>query len=136
VLKPLTVLLTLAALLGCAAPQRVISFSRAQTGDLPTSKLSVVGVVETTGVNFYSLFRNESQRSGSICIPVILDHQDQALATRLSGGRFMVTGSAIPIDELNQVLPNQYGEIHGRAWSGTRCTGQIAIYVMALKPMY
>lgn len=133
-LKSLTSLFAIVALSGCVNSQSTIPFSRAQAGDITTtSQLSVAGVIDTTGVNFYSLFMDEDQRSGTDCIPLILDHEGQALAKRLTGSRAMVSGSAIPMVELNQAMPNQYGEINGREWSGTRCTGKIAIYVTALK---
>jgi hypothetical protein len=136
-LRPLNSLLALVALSGCTAPQSAIPFSRAQAGDfVSTSKLSVVGVIDTTGVNFYSLFADESQRAGTDCISLILDHQGQAIAKRLSGRGAIATGNAIPMDELNQAMPNQYSEINGREWSGTRCTGRIAIYVTALKAVH
>jgi hypothetical protein len=134
-LRSLIYLFAFAGLMACAS-QPTIPFSRAQAGDFaPTPKLSVVGVVDTTGVNFYSLFMDETQRSGTDCIPLILNRQDQALAKQLSGRRAIATGSAIPMDELNQAMPNQYGEINGREWSGTRCTGHVAIFVTALKAL-
>ncbi|MBJ7527528.1 MAG: hypothetical protein JHD10_09885 [Sphingomonadaceae bacterium] len=136
-LRPLIALLALVTLSGCAAPQNVIPFSRAQAGDfVSTSKLSVVGVIDNNGIDLYLLFMTEGQRSGTNCIPLILDRRGKSLAKRLSGGRVIATGNAIPIDELNQAMPNQYGEINGRYWSGTTCTGRIAIYVTALKAVH
>lgn len=131
--KPLIPVLTLLTLLGCAAQQEMISFSKAQTGDLTqTSNLSVVGVLDTTGVNFYSLFADENELQGTDCIPLILDREDQIFAKRSKGRRAMVFGSAIPMDELNQAMPNEYGEINGREWSGTKCNGRLAIFVTEL----
>jgi hypothetical protein len=132
--RRLTTLFALVGLTGCVSQQNTIPFARAQAGDFAlTTEISVIGVLDTTGVNFYSLFMDDSQRASPECIPLILDRQDQTLAKRLSGRRAIVSGRAIPMDELNQALPNEYGEINGREWSGTRCTGRIAIYVTALE---
>lgn len=133
-LKSLMSLSAFVALSGCMASQSTVPFSRAQAGDLAApSNLSVAGVIDTTGVNIYSLFMDEGDRSGTDCIPLILDREGQTRAKRLAGSRAVVSGNAIPMAELNQTMPNQYGEINGREWSGTRCTGRIAIYVTALK---
>ncbi|MEZ5938563.1 MAG: hypothetical protein R3C52_10115 [Hyphomonadaceae bacterium] len=61
---PLIPVLAVVALSGCVAQQGTIP-SRVQTGDLaPTSNLSVIGVLDTTGVNVYSLFEGENERQG------------------------------------------------------------------------
>lgn len=135
-LKSLIPVIAFLTVVACAAQQETISFFKAQAGDLAqTSNLSVIGVLDTTGVNFYSLFADENERQGTDCIPLILERDDQILVKQFTGRRAKVIGSAIPMNELNQAMPNEYGETNGREWSGTRCTGRLATFVTELRTL-
>ena len=129
-LRSMTALLAFATLPNCVENRNLVPFTRAYIGDYGSdSKITIVGVIDTTGINFYSLFENDDHRSGNHCMSLILDRDGQAAAKRLSGQRVQVSGNAIPMVELEEAMPNKYGEINGREWSGTRCGGHIAIYV-------
>jgi len=130
-LKPLIpALMTLSA---CVSPVSTANFDDVYLGSLSyPSEVSLDGVIDTSGTNFYSLFDFGSPLTGSDCIPLILDRTGQNRAKRLNGRRVVVQGRVIPMDKLNEVIPGQYGEIDGREWSGTRCDGKAAIYVTQL----
>lgn len=136
-MPPLFRLFILVGLVGCASQTANVRFDDVLNGNISTSSdFAVIGLMDTTGVNFYSLFREHDQQSSSNCIPLILDHPGQIRAKQLHGARVLVRGHAIPMDELNDVLPYKYGEINGREWSGTRCDGRIGIYVTNLQRQY
>lgn len=130
-LRPM-MLAALAVLSACATQIATVPFREIyREAWTASSEIIVAGVMDTSGVNFFSLF-GSGARDGSDCVPLILNHLGQTRAKQLSGRRVLVQGRAIPMDELDQVIPGQYGEIDGREWSGTRCFGKTAIYVVRI----
>ena len=97
------------------------------------SRITVTGTMETTGINYYSLFAPEETTSGFKCIALILNDRDIKIAKSLNGQRAEVRGMIIPIDDLNEMIPTSRGEINKRLWTGTPCTGEAAIFVTKLK---
>ena len=124
---------SLLVLSACLSHRTITDFEDVFRGSITyPAEITVDGLMDTSGVNFYSLFNVGSPLTGSDCIPLILDSVGQDRAKRLSGRRVTVQGRALPMDELNEAIPGQYGEIDGREWSGTRCDGRAAIYVTQL----
>jgi len=119
---------------GCAASEPPTAFDTVIRGEtVNTSDVEVSGIIDTAGVNFYSLFDVDDQRYGSECIGLILSGSDQKRANLLNGRKVSVRGRVFFQADLNRVLPNEHGEINGRSWSGTRCTGETVIYVHELQ---
>ena len=119
----------------CAGPPVPTPFHSVLRGEVTdTSTVAVSGKIDTTGVNFYSLFDGGASVAGSDCIALVLTDSDQQRAKLLNGKPVRVRGKIMFQADLNRILPNQSGEINGRAWSGTRCTGETVLYVTELKP--
>ncbi|HWL95566.1 MAG TPA: hypothetical protein VNT79_18755 [Phycisphaerae bacterium] len=113
---------------------RILPFAAVVRGDVTdTSGAAVVGKMDTSGVNFYSLVAPNASEDRAECIALILTGADQQRAKRLNGTRVLARGRIIFLADLNQAIPGQIGEINGRAWSGTRC-GEVALYVTSLRP--
>jgi hypothetical protein len=126
---------SIACFSGCATSKTPTSFDSVFRGEAAgASDVGVSGVIDTGGVNFYSLFSAADRREGPGCIGLILSRSDQKKANILNGRKVFVRGKVIFRSDLNATLPNEYGEINGRPWSGTRCNGEALIYVTELQP--
>lgn len=107
--------------------------SSAQRGATSDLKVSIEGTLDTTGIDFYSLFASRGDIRGSACIALILTDAGLKKAKALNGKRVIVRGKLLFLADLNTLLPDQSGKINGRIWAGTRCTGESAIYVSDLR---
>lgn len=118
----------------CAAPERTVPFAQALSGEATSDlKVSIEGTLDTTGIDFYSLFASRGDIRGSACIALILTDAGRKKAKQLNEKRVLVRGKLLFLADLNTLLPDQSGKINGRIWAGTRCTGETAIYVSELR---
>jgi hypothetical protein len=133
-LKPFMLIFIINFSAACTNRGTIPPFGNVLNGssDVP-NEVRVVGFVDTQGVNFYSLFSDRSQRNGINCIPLILNRRGQSDSKRLSGRKVEVAGNVIPMADLNEAIPTEFGQVNRRDWSGTRCNGQAAIYVKRMR---
>jgi hypothetical protein len=121
-------------IVGCAAPPPTAPFHSVLRGEVAqTPTVAVLGRVDTTGVNFYSLFDVAASVAGTDCIALLLTDRDRRRAKLLDGKQVRVRGKMMFQADLDQILPSQSGEIDGRKWSGTRCTGETVLYVTKIE---
>ena len=93
----------------------------------------VEGRMDTSVINAYSLQDGNNSRRGNNCVGLILSDPDRRRAQSLDGQLIEVRGSVMGTGDLNTALPNGYGEINGRAWSGSVCDGQSVVYVRNIR---
>ena len=128
-----TIILTVLMILPACAKTTLIPFSSLFSGDRTEPLgVTVAGLMDTAGVNFYSLSRSPNAAPED-CIALILKRHDQFLAKTSNRKRVVVRGRVFSMDELDQVIPRQHGQINGRQWSVTKCAAKMAIYVTDLR---
>ena len=133
-LRSLMAITILSSSVACASQALITPFSDAMSGHIDVSKeVRLLGIMDTKGVNFYSLFSNRSPLNSTDCLALILDRKGQKEAKAVANRSVEVSGRIIPLDQLNEVMPSEYGQIEGRDWSGTRCTGRSVVYVTSIR---
>lgn len=131
--KSLTALVVI-CLAACAHQHTILPFGEVVKGELgDASRVSIVGTMDTSGINFYSLIELSDSPGNRNCIALILSDGDQARADQLHGREVLVRGSVLYLADLARMIPSERGQINGRSWAGTDCEGEVAIYVTHLE---
>ena len=131
-MKILTVAL-LACISGCASRYVDKPFTQLFDGSAEGDRIVVEGRIDTSVPNFYSLQSSNDRSEGRNCVALILTKHGRERAKAANGKLVEVRGRPIGMGDLNEILPNYSGEINGRGWFGTKCDGQFALYVDAMR---
>jgi hypothetical protein len=130
---------TIVAVIATAAALCACTYARPSFGQLfdgtveDGTRLVPTGRMDTSGINFSSLQSRDSISNESDCIALILSASDRKRAKNLHGKVVEVAGEAIAMGDVRKMFPNDFGEINGRPWSGTKCDGAYAIYVRSVR---
>lgn len=118
-------------LLLLAAWQAIVPFGQVARGEMAEGPLSVAGRVERLAPNDYVLRSSAPVENAADCISLILAADDRAVAERLVGVDAVAQGRPVFVFDLEH--PQDSGDLlQGRPYTGTRCEGDVAVFVTSL----
>jgi hypothetical protein len=126
----------MAALSACETRGTEVEVQMLLQGSGLDGEVTTQGKLLTYGGGMFSLYPKDADPNRGLngqCVALILGNDNARQAQQWGGRIVVVEGNTMPLSDIRDAIPSDFGTLNGRAWSGSNCETNSAIFVSRIR---